>query len=78
MPGARSYIQSAMDKGYVDKSQDIVYHVLAIAVPKGNPGNITGVQDLVRPGVRVAIGEPPVRRLEQQQRKLLGKSKHQN
>jgi len=58
MPGALSYIKSAMDKGYVDKTEDIVYHVLAIAVPKGNPANITGIQDLVRPGVRVAIGEP--------------------
>jgi len=58
MPGARSYIQTAIDKGYVDRSVDVVYHVLIIAVPKGNPANITTLQDLARPGVRVALGEP--------------------
>ena len=58
MPGALSYIESAIEKGYVDKTEDIVYHVLAIAVPKGNPANISTVEDLIRPGVRVAIGEP--------------------
>jgi molybdate transport system substrate-binding protein len=58
MPGARSYIESAMEKGFVDKTEDVVYHVLAIAVPKGNPANITSIEDLANPGVRVAIGEP--------------------
>ena len=75
MPGARSYIQSAMDKGYVDKYEDIVYHVLAIAVPKENPGNITGVQDLVRPGVRVAIGEPSGPAVGAAAKKMLEKNK---
>jgi molybdate transport system substrate-binding protein len=58
MPGARPYIQTAIDKGYVNSSADVVYHVLAIAVPNGNPANISSVEDLARPGVRVAIGEP--------------------
>lgn len=58
MPGARSYIESAMGKGFVDDTEDVVYHVLAIVVSKGNPMNITSVQDLANPGVRVAIGEP--------------------
>lgn len=75
MPGALSYIQSAMDKGYVDKSKDIVYHVLAIAVPKGNPGNISGVQDLGRPGVRVAIGEPSGPAVGTASKKMLEKNK---
>lgn len=58
MPGARPYIQTAIDKGYVNRSVDVVYHVLIIAVPKGNPANITNLSDLTRPGVRVALGEP--------------------
>ncbi|HQC12288.1 MAG TPA: molybdate ABC transporter substrate-binding protein [Methanoregulaceae archaeon] len=58
MPGARPYIQTAIDKGYVNRSVDVVYHVMIIAVPKGNPADITSIQDLARPGVRVALGEP--------------------
>jgi molybdate transport system substrate-binding protein len=58
MPGARPYIQIAIDKGYVNRSVDLVYHVMVIAVPKGNPANISSLQDLATPGVRVAMGEP--------------------
>lgn len=58
MPGARPYIQTAIDKGYVNRSVDVVYHVMIIAVPKGNPADITTIDDLARPGVRVALGEP--------------------
>lgn len=58
MPGATSYIESAMEKGFVDKTRPTVYHVLTIVVPKGNPANIESVYDLARDDVRVAIGEP--------------------
>jgi molybdate transport system substrate-binding protein len=58
MPGAKSYIDSAIEKGFVDKTEKVVYHVLGIAVPKGNPANIQTIADLAAPGVRVAIGEP--------------------
>jgi len=58
MPGALSYIQSAINKSFVDKTEDIVYHALVMAVPKGNPANITTIEDIAKPGVRVAIGEP--------------------
>lgn len=32
-----------------------------IAVPKGNPANISGIEDLARPGVRVAYGKGSLR-----------------
>ena len=31
---------------------------IVIAVPKGNPGNITGISDLAISGVRVSVGQP--------------------
>jgi len=58
MPGALSYIQSAMDKGYVDKTKDLVYHVMTIAVPKGNPACVESLEDLAKTGVRVGLGDP--------------------
>jgi len=58
MPGAKSYIDSADKKGFINTSEKTIYHVLAIAVAPGNPKNITTLEDLTQDGVRVAIGEP--------------------
>ncbi len=58
MPGAKSYIDSAAEKGFINSSEKTIYHVLAIAVAPGNPKNITTLADLTKDGVRVAIGEP--------------------
>ena len=58
MPGARSYIETAMEKGYVDETRDVVYHVPCIITPKGNPAGVESLEDLAEPGVRVALGDP--------------------
>lgn len=73
MPGALAYIQSAMSKGFVDKSENVIYHVISIFVPKGNPANITSLEDLAKPGVRVAIGEPTGPAIGQGTKKMLEK-----
>ena len=58
MPGAKAYIESAAKKGFINSSENVIYHVLAIAVKPGNPKNITTLKDLTEDGVTVAIGEP--------------------
>jgi len=58
MPGAKSYIDSAAEKGYIEDSKDVVYHVMTIAVPKGNPKNIETLSDLTKDGIKIGIGEP--------------------
>ena len=73
MPGALPYIQSATDKGFVDRNLSVVYHVITIVVPKGNPANITSLEDLAKPGVRVAIGEPAGPAIGQGTKKMLEK-----
>jgi molybdate transport system substrate-binding protein len=73
MPGALPYIQSAMDKGFVNRTEKVVYHVITIVVPKGNPANISSLEDLARPGVRVAIGEPSGPAIGQGTKKMLEK-----
>jgi len=59
MPGATAYFEAARGKGLVREEHRIVYHVPVIAVPKGNPANITSLADMTKPGVRVALGENP-------------------
>ena len=71
MPGAKSYIDSAAEKGFIAGSTPCIYHVLAIAVQPGNPLNITNLEDLTGDGVRVAIGEPTGPAVGQAAKKML-------
>lgn len=73
MPGAKSYIDTAIEKGFVDRTEPTVYHVLSIVVPTGNPADIQTVYDLAKPGVRVAIGEPSGPAIGKAARKMLEK-----
>ena len=58
MPGATYYFDCARDKGLTDYEQLIAYHVPVIAVPGGNPANITSLDDLTKPEVEVILGDP--------------------
>ncbi|MBN2238917.1 MAG: molybdate ABC transporter substrate-binding protein [Dehalococcoidales bacterium] len=60
MPGATMYIETAVEKGLVDYRQNICYHILIITVPKGNPANITCLEDLGNEGVKLVWGDPEV------------------
>lgn len=59
-PGSSDYIELAKREGLVDPSSETVvaYLVPAINVPIGNPKGIASLEDLARPGVRVAIARP--------------------
>ncbi len=57
MPGATYYFDVAKEKGFTGYEQLIAYHVPVIAVPKGNPANITSLDDLAKSGVKVILGD---------------------
>jgi len=60
IPGAEKYTQDALKNGWVMKEtiRKLTLHVPVIAVPKGNPAGVTGLESLTRPGIKVAIGDP--------------------
>jgi len=60
IPGAYKYTEDAMKKGFIlnDTVKNITYHIPVIAVPKGNPKNIKGLDDLANPNVKVVMGDP--------------------
>lgn len=60
IPGAYYYTEQAMGKHYVlnESVKNVTLHVPVIAVPKGNPGSIAGLEDFARPGVKLALGDP--------------------
>jgi molybdate transport system substrate-binding protein len=60
IPGSDDYMDKAEKEGLVDLGTRRTLCRLqpVICVPKGNPKRIKGLQDLTRPGLRLAIGDP--------------------
>lgn len=59
-PGSSDFMEKAIKEDLVlqETEQKIVYLVSAINVQKGNPKNIHSLQDLLKPGLKVAIANP--------------------
>lgn len=57
MPGSTMDFKMAKMQGLVSDSKLVAYHVPVIVVQKGNPKNITSLEDFARPGLRVALGD---------------------
>lgn len=57
MPGEKFYLDQARERDFVVESRDIAYIIPVILVSKGNPKHIRTLEDLVRPDVRVGLGD---------------------
>lgn len=62
MPGEEFYLLQALERGFInsyDPKTDVpACFVTVIITPRGNPANITAIEDFARPGVRVGLGNP--------------------
>jgi molybdate transport system substrate-binding protein len=56
IPGGTPDYRTAQEKGLVGEPGYVAYHVPVIVVQKGNPQNITSVDDFTRSGLRIALG----------------------
>ncbi len=66
-----AYLAIAREKGVVRESIAVAEMEPVIVVPRGNPGGIGGIADLLRPGVRVALGSPDQAAIGKATRKAL-------
>lgn len=59
-PGSSDYMELAKREGDVNPDSEVIvsYLIPAINVPKGNPNNVRSIEDLAKPGIRVAIARP--------------------
>lgn len=59
VPGAAFYLDKAAEQGLIDPAtrRTVAYYVPVLFVAKGNPLGIRTLRDLVRPGVRVGLGD---------------------
>ncbi|KUK63332.1 MAG: Molybdenum ABC transporter, periplasmic molybdate-binding protein [Methanoculleus marisnigri] len=56
IPGGTPDYRTAQEKGLVGEPGYVAYHVPVIVVQKGNPQNITSVDDFTRSGLKIALG----------------------
>lgn len=65
--------QLAKEKNLIKDEKELVKHIPAIAVPKGNPANIKSLKDFGNPGIKVILGDPQVTPLGKLANKLFEK-----
>ncbi len=73
IPGAEKYTMDAVRNGWIDEStiKKIVKHVPVIVVPAGNPAGVSSLDDLAKPGVKVALGDPKAPAIGKVSKKIL-------
>jgi len=57
MPGDKHYVEQAAQEGMILSQQPLCYFVPTILVQKGNPKNIHGLNDLIKAGVKLGVGD---------------------
>lgn len=57
MPGDKHYVDQAAGEGLILSRRSVCYFVPTILVQKGNPKKIHSLHHLVRPGVRLGLGD---------------------
>ncbi len=57
MPGDVYYVDQAEREGLIASKKTACYFVPVILVQKGNPKNIKTLADLIRPGIKVGLGD---------------------
>ncbi len=58
LPGDVAELEKLAEKDKINLQKPVVLHIPVLAVPKGNPAGITGIEDLAQTGVKVVLGDP--------------------
>ncbi len=74
MPGDKHYIDQAAEAGMILSQQPVCYFVPTILVQKGNPKEITGLADLVKPGIKLGLGDEKACAIGRKCKKIFSKN----
>jgi len=74
MPGDKHYVDLAAEKGLILYQRSVCYFVPTILVQKGNPKNIHGLEDLLRPGLKLGLGDTKACAIGRKARKIFAKN----
>ena len=74
MPGESYYVDQAQAQGLVLSRATACYFVPVILVQKGNPQRIVELEDLLRPGLKLGLGNPEATAVGLQARRIMDKN----
>ncbi len=74
MPGDKHYVEQAAREGMVLSRRSVCYWVPTILVQKGNPKKIFGLEDLLKPGIKLGLGDPGVCAIGRTSKEILAKN----
>jgi len=74
MPGDKYYIEQAAREDMVLSRRSVCYWVPTILVQKGNPKKISGLEDLLKPGIKLGLGAPGVCAIGRTSKQILAKN----
>lgn len=74
MPGDKHYVEQAASEGMIHSHKSVCYFIPVILVQKGNPKNIQTLQDLLRPGVKLGLGNAKACAIGRKTRKIFTKN----
>jgi len=74
MPGDKHYVDIAAEAGMIRSQEPVCYFVPTILVQEGNPKGITGLADLVKPGVKLGLGDEKACAIGRKCRKIFQKN----
>ncbi|NQT16629.1 MAG: substrate-binding domain-containing protein [Planctomycetes bacterium] len=74
MPGDKHYVDQAAEAGMIFSQRSICYFVPTILVQKGNPKGITGLADLVKPGIKLGLGDEKACAIGRKCKKIFSKN----
>ena len=74
MPGDVFYVEQLEKEGAVVSKKLITYFVPVIIVPKGNPKKVKTLADLVRPGMRLGVGNPKACQIGRMTRRIFARN----
>ncbi len=74
MPGDKYYVEQAVRQDMILSRRSVCYWVPTILVQKGNPKKISGLEDLLKPGVKLGLGDPAACAIGRTSRQILAKN----
>ena len=74
MPGDKHYVAQAAQEDMILSQSTVCYWVPTILVQKGNPKKIRELQDLLKPGIKLGLGNPAACAIGRTSKQILAKN----
>lgn len=74
MPGDKHYVEQAAQEGMILSQRPVCYFVPTILVQKGNEKGIHSLEDLLKPGVKLGLGDSNACAIGRKSKKIFSKN----